>query len=357
MKLGIIGLPAAGKTTVFNALTGENLPTGSWTGGAQVEVHTAVVDVPDPRLQALSAHFHPRKTTPAKVTYADIGGLTAKATREGLPGSLLNHLEQMDGLLHVVRAFDDPGVPHPAGSVDPVRDLATLEAEFLLHDMLVVERRLQRLDEERRKGARDRAEIEREMALFDRLDQALSEERPLRSLDLAEEEQRALTGFGLITRKPVLVVVNVAEGQPAPELPSLGEGVPTLALQGKLEMEIAQLPPQEAVAFLEEYGIEEPGRVRVIRASYALLALQSFFTIGDDEVRAWTLRLGATALEAADTIHSDLARGFIRAEVIQWDELLELGGLPEARAAGRLRVEGKDYRVQDGDVLHVRFNI
>ena len=357
MKLGIVGLPSAGKTTVFNALTGQNLPTGVPAAPGRQETHTAIADVPDARLAPLTEMFHPRKTTAAKVTYADIGGLQAKAGREGLPGTLLNQLSQMDGLVHVVRAFEDPGVPHPLDSVDPARDLAAMEAEFLLNDLLTVERRQARLVEERQKVIRDRALVEREQALFERLGAILEKQEPLRAHGFSTEEHRLLSGFGLLTRVPMLVVVNLDEGGGLPDLGEVGPGVSALGLQGRLEMEIAQLPEAERRAYLDEYGITAAGRERVLQASYDLLGLQSFFTVGEDEVRAWTLPRGATALEAADTIHSDLARGFIRAEVIPVEELLALGGLTQARARGRLRQEGKEYPVADGDVVHIKFNV
>jgi ribosome-binding ATPase len=357
MRLGIIGLPSAGKTTIFNALTGGRLPTGEVHAPGKVEVHTAVADVPDERLEALSRLFHPQKTTPAKVTYADIGGLRVAAGREGLPGPLLNHLSPMDGFVHVVRAFDDPAAPHPEGSVDPARDLAALESEFLLNDMLTVERRLERLREERQKLMRDRAVVERETALFERVAARLNEGHPLRGETFGAEDDRVLSGFGLLTRKPILVVVNLPEGGEPPPLGASGPKVEILGLQGKLEMEIAQMPEPEAGDFLREYGIAEPGRLRVIRASYDLLGLHSFFTVGDDEVRAWTVRRGATALEAADTIHTDLARGFIRAEVIPWNDMLAMETLARARSEARLRSEGKDYIVADGDVVHIKFNV
>jgi GTP-binding protein YchF len=357
MKMGIIGLPAVGKTTIFNALTGGDLPTGAGGPAGQMEVHSAVVDVPDPRLDRLSALFKPRKTTHAKVTYADIGGMRADAGREGLPGPLVNQLSQMDGLMHIVRAFDDPTVPHSLGSVDPARDMAAMEAEFILNDMLAVERRQAKLAEERQKGGRDRGSVDREITLFRRLSEALSAERPLRELALSPEEEQTLSGFALLSRKPMLIIMNTAEGSPAPPVEQTGPGVRTITLQGRLEMEISQLGPDETKAFLDEYGLGEPVRDRVIRVSYELLGLESFFTVGEDEVRAWTLRQGSTALDAADAIHTDLARGFIRAEVIAWDTLLELGGLAEARAAGKLRVEGKDYVVNDGEVVHIRFNV
>jgi hypothetical protein len=355
MRLGIIGLPSCGKTTIFNALTGGSLPTG--VRGDRLQVHTAVSDVPDRRVDDLSALFKPRKTIYAKVTYADIGGLKAEAGKEGLPGSLLNQLSQMDGFVHVVRAFESEMAPHPAGRVDPERDLAAMEAELLLNDMLTGERRLEKLREERQKGGgREKAVIERELALFERLSEVLGQDRPLREAAFPPEDERAMGVFGFLTRKPMLVVVNLAEGQAPPALAATGQGVQVLALQGEIEMEIAQLPPEEARTFLTEYGIAEAGCDRVLRASYDLLGVQSFFTVGEDEVRAWTVARGATALAAAAAIHTDLERGFIRAEVIDWKELLDLGGLAPARAVGKLRVEGREYLVQDGEVVHIRFN-
>ena len=357
MHLGIIGLPSSGKTTIFNALTGGDLPTGALAGGGRFEAHTAVVDVPDPRLDALSDLLLPRKTTYAKVTYADIGGLQVGVGQEGLPGALVNQLQQADGLLHVVRAFDDPAVPHPAGSIDPIRDLATMETEFLLHDMLTVERQLARLAEERQKGGRDRETIDREIMLFERLGKWLDQERPLRTFELSVDDVQKLTGFSLLTRVPVLVVINLAEGDVAPGLEVSGDGVHVMSMQGKLEMEIAQLPPDEAQSFLDEYGIEQAGRERLIRASYDLLELNSFFTCNEQEARTWTLPQGGPALEAAGTVHTDMARGFIKAEVIGWDQLLDLGGLAEARVQGKLRLEGKDYTVADGELIYIRFNV
>ena len=358
MRLGIIGLPFSGKTTLFNILTGMDLPIGALSAGGRFEVQTAVVDIPDPRLDSLSDLLKPRKTTYAKVTFADIGGLRVGAGREGLPGTLINQLEQRDGLLHVVRAFDDPSAPHPAGSVDPARDLVAMETELLLHDMLAIERRQQRLAEERQKGVRDREVIDREIALFKRLAEELDQERPLRTLELSPGEARTLAGFNLLTRKPILAVINLEEGRSTPELDvRRGDGFEVMSMQGKLEMEIAQLPLDEARPFLAEYGIEQPGRERIIRASYDLLGLNSFYTFNEQEGRAWMLPRGGTALDAAGTVHSDLARGFIKAEVIAWNELLALGGLTEARAQGKLRLEGKDYQVADGELIYIRFSV
>ncbi len=354
MRLGIIGLPQSGKTTVFNALTRGNTPLTM--SGGRFEVHTAVVDVPDPRVDALSAMFHPRRTIYAKVTYADIAGLEGKAG-SSISGPLLNQLTQMDGLVHVVRCFDHPSVPHPSGSVDPLRDVAAMDAEFLLNDLIAVERKLERLEEEWKKSARDRKQIEQEQALFRKLHAALEEETPLRDVELTPAEEKLLAGFGFLSRKPLLILFNLAEGQQPPELDYPHRRSAVAALMGKLEMEIAQLAPEDAEIFLSEYGIDEPGLNRVIRLSYNLLGLISFFTVGEDEVRAWTVRRGATAPEAAGVIHTDLQKGFIRAEVISYDDLMAAGSMAAARKEGKLRLEGKDYIVQDGDILHIRFNV
>jgi hypothetical protein len=353
MRLGIIGLPQSGKTTLFNALTRGTQPTGVTAG--RVEVHTGVVDVPDARVDTLSAMFKPRKTIYAKVTYADIAGLDGSASKSGIAGTLLNQLTQMDGFIHVVRCFEDEAVPHPQGSINPARDLAAMDGEFVLNDLIAAERKLERLAEERKKGAgRDRATIDREIVLFERLQAALNEEIPLRDIDISAEEEKMLSGFGFLSRKPVLVVFNLAEGQAAPEIAYDHRHSQLVALQGKLEMDIAHLPAEDAQLFMEEYGIEEPSLNRMIRLSYDLLGLQSFFTVGPDEVRAWTGRRGATAPEAAGEIHTDLQKGFIRAEVVTYDDLVSLGGLSEARAKGKLRLEGKEYIVQDGEVLNIR---
>ncbi len=354
MRLGIIGLPQSGKTTVFNALTRGHQPLA--TSGGRFDVHTAVVDVPDERVDRLSALFKPKKTIYAKVTYADIAGL--EGSQSAISGQLLNLLTQMDGLLHVVRCFEDANVPHPSGSVNPLRDIATMDAELLLNDMIAVERKLERLAEEHKKGGgRERAVVERETVLFERFKDTLGCEMPLREISLTAEEEKTLAGFGFLTRKPMLVLLNLHEGQDHPPVEYPHPRSDLVALQGKLEMEIAQLDPQDAGEFMAEYGITELGLERVIRLSYDLLGLISFFTVGQDEVRAWTLPKGSSAYEAAGQIHTDLQKGFIRAEVIPFDELLALGGLTEAKAKGRLRLEGKEYVVHDGEVVHIRFNV
>ncbi len=262
----------------------------------------------------------------------------------------------MDGLIHVVRCFEDENIPHPNGSIDPVRDIHAMDSEFVLNDLIAVERKLEKLGEERKKGAgREKGVIEREFVFFTRLHETLSEEIPLRDLDISAEDEKMTAGFGFLSMKPFLVLFNLAEGQKAPEIEYPHKHSQVVALQGKLEMEIAQLPPDEMKMFLEEYGIEEPSLNRMIRISYNLLGLQSFFTAGQDECRAWTVRRGATAPEAAGEIHTDLQKGFIRAEVVTYDDLMALGGLSEARGKGKLRLEGKEYIVQDGDVVNIRF--
>jgi len=352
MKLGIIGLPQSGKTTIFNALTRGDAPTTASAG--RIEVHTAVVDVPDPRVDKLSAMFKPRKTIYAKVTYADIAGLEGGAAKSGISGQLLNQLAQMDAFLHIVRCFESDLVPHPAGSVDPARDAATMLDELLLNDLVAVERKLERLADERRKGGSDKTVVERQITLFERLQASLSGNEPLRRLDFNAEEARELSSYGLLTRKPILTVFNLGEGQAAPAV-ELDHA--SVSLQGKLEMELAQLPAEDAALFMEEYDIEELSLSKMIGLSYDLLQVQSFFTVGEDEVRAWTTRRGANAQEAAGEIHTDLQKGFIRAEVVSYTDLVELGGMNEAKAKGKLRLEGKEYPVKDGDIVHIRFNL
>jgi GTP-binding protein YchF len=352
MKLGIIGLPQSGKTTLFNALTRGNTPTTASAG--RIEIHQAVVDVPDPRVGRLSGMFNPRKTIYAKVTYADIAGLEAGSAKTGISGQLLNQLAQMDGFIHVTRCFADENVPHPSGSINPQRDAEAMESELLLNDLIAVERKLERLIEERKKGGTDKVINARQTELFERMHKTLSENKPLRGMDFNADDQKELASFGLLSRKPILTAFNLGEGQSAPDV-SLGHQ--TVALQGKLEMEIAQLAPDDAAVFMQEYGIEEPSLNRMIRLSYDLLNQQSFFTVGEDEVRAWTVRRGAPAVEAAGAIHTDLQKGFIRAEVVAYDDLTSLGSMNEAKSKGKLRLEGKEYVVKDGDIVHIRFNV
>jgi len=282
-----------------------------------------------------------------------------QAQNGGLAPHVLNAMSQCDALVQVIRAFDDDRVPYPAGGIDPARDLATLRLELILSDLAIVERRLERIQVGLKKG-RDAALLERERLLMERCQETLENGGLLSDLDLSTEERLLIRGFQFLTAKPALVVVNLAEHAPAELDLSWADHRPNtraLALRGALEMEIAQLPEEEVAPFLEEYGIPEPGLHRMVRACYDLLGLMSFFTVGEDEVRAWTVRRGATALEAAGVIHTDLARGFIRAEVIAYDDMIACGTLAEARKRGKLRLEGKDYVVQDGDILSIRFNV
>lgn len=363
MRIGIIGLPSSGKTTVFNALTHGHVETAAFSTG-RMEVHTAVVAVPDERVDRLAAMYRPRKTTYAQVQYKDIAGLTKGIGQSGgLAGPLLNEIAQNDALLHVVRGFHNPQVPHPEGSVDPVRDVVLLENELILNDMVILGNRLERLSQRLGKGGNPR-ELEAaraEHALVQRLLAHLEAEKPLRDLELTPEEEKALRGFNLLSQKPMLIVLNVdddADESSADVLAAFaGPRRRVMALRGRLEAELAQMEPDEAAAFLADFGIAEPGLHRVIRESYRLLRVQSFFTVGEDEVRAWTVPIGATALDAAATIHTDLAKGFIRAEVVHYDDLIAAGSMAEARKHATWRLEGKDYIVRDGDIIHIRFAV
>lgn len=360
MKLGIIGLPQSGKTTVFNALTGNSKPVGQMTSGGRFEVNQAVVNVPDERVDKLSAMFNPKKTIYTQVTYADIAGLEEGSGKSGFSGPLLNQLAQMEGFIHVVRSFENSNVPHPSGSVNPGRDVASIETDLLLQDLVAVERKLEKLGDELRKGGlKDKTLALREQALFQRLHEALSAEKPLREIEISPEEEKALSSYSFLTRKPLLTVFNVGDDD-KDEVPAALKtdkpGTGQVALRGRLEMEIAQLSPEDAAAFLTDYGITEPSLRRMIRLSYDLMGLQSFFTVGEDEVRAWTTRRGASAPEAAGEIHTDLREGFIRAEVYNYNDLMEFGGVTEVKAKGKFKLEGKEYTVQDGDILNIRFS-
>jgi GTP-binding protein YchF len=359
MRLGIIGLPNSGKTTIFNALTLQNLPTGAATSG-QFEVHTAIVNVPDARVDKLKAMYNPKKTAYTSVTYADIGGLDKGISEGGLKGQFRNELAQVDGFLHVVRAFEDDTVPHPYISVDPQRDVESLDSEFLLADLVVVESRIEKLQSEIRvKGKNVDKAVPAQMELMDQFKAQLEAEKPLSELELTEDQLKGIRGYGFLTLKPVLVVVN--QGEQAKDVNTLlhyeRPNSRVVSLQGKIEAELAQLDADDAQMFMEEYGITELSAAKVIRLSYELLAIQSFFTVGEDEVRAWSVAIGATAPEAAGVIHSDLQKGFIRAEVMKYDDLIAAGSEAALKATGKFRLEGKEYIVKDGDIVHIRHNM
>ncbi|HEX9635583.1 MAG TPA: DUF933 domain-containing protein [Candidatus Limnocylindria bacterium] len=362
MQVTIVGLPGSGKTTVFNALTGGHADTGGYSGG-RAAPNLGVVKVPDERLDRLSELFSPEKTTPADVTYVDVA-IPAGAAREGtVAPDVLAQIRNADALLHVARAFEGGMAERPA---DPWRDVEELDLEFAVADLMVVEKRLERLRTAGRHGtSTEREQNALEEELLARLLPSLSDGLPLRALDLSDDDERRLRGYRFLSQKPVLVVLNIDEGRldEAAALEAEGRaryGQPAsdvAALAGKIEAEIAQLPAEDAAAFMDDLGIAEASRGRVVRLTYALLGLFSFFTAGEDECRAWTLRHGATAVDAAGAIHSDLARGFIRAEVVSYPDLMACGSIAEARKRGLLRSEGKTYEVRDGDVIEVLFNV
>jgi hypothetical protein len=367
MQIAIVGLAAAGKTTVFNTLTRGHAETGGYGG---LTVNVGVVKVPDARLERLTALFQPKREVHADVTYVDLPAPPAASEgHEGaneLPADQLARLRNADALLHVVRAFADPAVPHPEGSVDAWRDLERLDLEFTVADHAVAERRLERLRATGRHGTpAEREANEHEQAVLEAVVPGLAGGRPIRDLRLEDDALRRLRGFRFLTEKPVLVLLNIGEADlPRAEELSASfraryEHQATLvdALSARIEMEIGELDDDEAAVFRADLGLSEASLERVIRLSYRLLGLLSFFTAGPDETRAWTVPEGATALDAAAAIHSDLARGFIRAEVVACEDLLELGSLAEARKHGRLRSEGKTYRVRDGDVIEILFNV
>ena len=357
MKIGIVGAPNSGKTTIFNALTRSATATTAYSSG-QVEVHTAVVDVPESRLDRLAQMFYPRKAVYAQVTYNDIAGLTREIRRDGsIRGALLNAIAGNDALLLVARAFQDPNVPHPNNRIDPFADLAAMETEFLLNDMVTVEGRLERIAAQKSRGQlEERQRMAREELLLARLYPLLEEGKHLRQVQLSAEESKMLGGFGFLSLKPLLRVVNAGDDDDESMYPDLMSDE-TFLLRGRLEADIALMAPEEAADFLEEFGIAEQGLDRAIRRCYGVLGLISFFTIGDNEVRAWAVRAGSKAPEAAGVIHTDMQTGFIRAETIHFDSLMEAGSMAAARSLGLLRLEGKEYVVQDGDILNIRFNV
>jgi GTP-binding protein YchF len=356
MQIGIAGLPGSGKTTLFNALAHQHAHIGGYAGA---EPNLAVVKVPDERLDRLSALFVPQKHTPADVVFIDVAGV-AKGMGQESSAAVLAHLRTVDVLLQVIGAFQSDH--------DAAADFEDFSLELQMADLGQIEKRLDRLEKELRLGSKgtpqERAVKERELAVLERLRPVLESGQPARSIPLTDDEQKAISSFGFLTQKPTLLVLNLADEQDATQLrdrlQELMRPVPqtaVLGLPGKLEMELGELSPEDAAEFMQALGVSCSQLGEVTRLAYALAELISFFTAGDDECRAWTIRSGTNAQDAAGAIHSDLARGFIRAEVVRWDQLLEAGSEAAAKKRGWVRQEGKTYLVKDGDVLHVLFNV
>lgn len=351
MQVGIIGLKFTGKTTLFNIVTGAGLPTGQ--GG--VDPNRAIGTVPDPRLDRLSAMYEPKRTIHARIEWVDCPGFEPGAGADGAREAtrFLEHARKVDALAQVVRCFDGG-----FGSPDPAGELATVSLELILADLSVVEKRLEKLAKESR--IKGKAEQPLEPPLFERLKNQLEAEQPLRGLEFNNDERKLLSGYQFLTLKPLIAVLNHAEGEPPTDevLAAAREaGAETVTLSAAVEEELAELPPEDAAEFLADLGVTEPAAHLMIRAAYAALDQHSFFTVGPDECRAWTVRRGALAPTAAGAIHSDLERGFIRAEVCAYEDLIAAGTHAAAKAAGKVRLEGKQYEVHDGDIIEIRFNV
>ena len=366
LSVGIVGMPNVGKSTTFNALTKAQNAQAANYPFCTIDPNKAIVPVPDQRLSALASIVNPQQILPAVVEFVDIAGLVKGASKgEGLGNKFLEHIRQVDAVAHVVRCFEDPNITHVEGGIDPLRDIDIIQTELCLADLEIVEKRIMRLAKIAKSGNKE-AKVEDE--ILRRIKAALDEGRPARQVELSEDDLALIKEMNLLTLKPTLYVANVAEDEVATaydENPfvqkvkefAAKEGAEVVAISAKVESEIAELDPEEAKAFLEDLGETESGLDRLIKAAFDLLGLQTFLTAGPDECRAWTIVKGTTAPKAAGKIHTDFERGFIRAEIVNYDDLVAAGSVAAAREKGQVRVEGKDYVMQDGDVVNFRFNV
>jgi GTP-binding protein YchF len=360
MKCGIVGLPNVGKSTLFNALTKAGIAAENYPF-CTIEPNVGIVEVPDMRLEVIAEITQPQKVVPAVVEFVDIAGLVKGASEgQGLGNQFLANIRESDAIAHVVRCFEDPNVVHVAGDIDPVSDIETINTELALADLDSVEKQLARYEKVAQSGG-DK-EAQRLVAALKKARDVLNAGKPARTAELSKEERAVLKPLFLLTMKPTMYVANVGEQGAQTllkkvEAHAAKEGAPVVPVSAALEAQIADMPDEDKKLFLEDMGMDEPGLNRVVRAAYELLGLHTFFTAGPKEARAWTVRAGATAPQAAGVIHTDFERGFIRAEVASYDDYVACGGEQGAKEAGKLRLEGKDYAVRDGDVIHFRFNV